>query len=447
MKTERNNFAAGAFVLAGIALALAVVALLADWNRLFTPMQSVSVRFTLSDGVKGLQVGAPVDIGGSTRGTVIDIRDAVEDQVVIAQIVEFVIPADYTVYENARIELQEPLIGGGTRLNIRSFGGEQAGATANGEGSAYEHGIDPPIAGGMAGNEAVAAAVRELGIEDLQRRQIQNIIANLDQLVAAVGSDPAPVAEIIANLQQATGTLADDLPEIAANLRSSTGDLQHVTADVRERYGTWLEGIDTLLASAMDGVERIDGALAMVNGMLDENREPLAEAVQRAAATMANAEQITDQVRDQTLTQITAMLDEAKVAVENIRVVTEDTQGFMAAQRPVLERTIANARIVSDQLKLTAVEVRRAPWRLLYEPTDEELNTDNVYDAARSFALAASTLNATADSLQAIVDRRGTLDQDDANVQLILENLQRVFEKFDDAENKFWEALDEMPSK
>ncbi|MEX0741350.1 MAG: hypothetical protein WD079_01040, partial [Phycisphaeraceae bacterium] len=153
------------------------------------------------------------------------------------------------------------------------------------------------------------------------------------------------------------------------------------------------------------------------------------------------------QVRDQTLTQITAMLDEAKVAVENIRVVTEDTQGFMTAQRPVLERTIANARIVSDQLKLTAVEVRRAPWRLLYEPTDEELNTDNVYDAARSFALAASTLNATADSLQAIVDRRGTLDQDDANVQLILENLQRVFEKFDDAENKFWEALDEMPSK
>lgn len=448
MKRERNNLAAGAFVLGGIALTLGLVGILADWERFFTPTQQVAVRFTLADGLRGLQVGAPVDVGGTPRGSVTGIRDEFDDEgVAIGHIVDLAIPADYRIYQNARIELQEPLIGAGTRLNIRSFGMPVADAEPHGESWDYQHETDPPIDGAIAGSEIVEAAVRELGIDDLQRQQLRNIIANLDNLADAVGRDPQPITATLANLASATGTLDDELPEIADNLRASTADLAVIIDDVRARYGSWLTGIDDMLDRGIGVLGSADNAIATIDDMLDENRQPLAEALHSAAATMANAEQITDHLRSQTLAQIGDMLDEAADAVTTVRAITDDAQSLLTTQRPVLERTIANARIVSDQLKLTAIEVRRAPWRLLYQPSDDELDTDNLYDAARSFALAASSLNATADSLQAIVNRQGSLEDEDDNVQRMLDNLHQVFDKFDDAENKFWQALDEMPRR
>jgi hypothetical protein len=113
----------------------------------------------------------------------------------------------------------------------------------------------------------------------------------------------------------------------------------------------------------------------------------------------------------------------------------------------VLERTIANFRLASDQIKLATIEVRRSPWRLLYSPTDKELATDQIYDAARSFSLAADALNSTADSLQAVLDRYGNqVKAEDPNFKLMLDNLRQTFEKFSQAENKFWEALKHTPT-
>jgi hypothetical protein len=56
---------------------------------------------------------------------------------------------------------------------------------------------------------------------------------------------------------------------------------------------------------------------------------------------------------------------------------------------------------MSDQLKLTSIEVRSQPWRLLHQPTTKELSAQVLYDATRAFAEAASNLRAASESLQA----------------------------------------------
>ena len=74
-------------------------------------------------------------------------------------------------------------------------------------------------------------------------------------------------------------------------------------------------------------------------------------------------------------------------------IVTEET--------PSIRRTLANLRLMSDQLKLTAVEVRSQPWRLLHQPTNKELSSQVLYDATRAYAEAASDLRAASEALEA----------------------------------------------
>ena len=91
---------------------------------------------------------------------------------------------------------------------------------------------------------------------------------------------------------------------------------------------------------------------------------------------------------------------------------------------------------------VSAIEVRRSPWRLLYKPDKKELETDNLYDAARSFAMAASAVDSATQSLEAI-----QLDSNEADPELLekmLENLRALFDRYTDAESTFWEALNQQ---
>ncbi len=435
MVRQRNNFRAGLFVVIGVTLAFITIVVLADVKRFFRPMQTIEARFAIIDGIKGLKAGANVTIGGSEHGRVLDVADEVDSRdVVVASIVKFTIPSKYKIYENAHLELNVPPLGSGTSLNIRSFGGPATVGSFHGKGWEYEYGIDPPIAGGLAVTEAVTAAVRELGIEDLQRQQIKNVIANADRLLNALGTSDQSISQTLANVQSLTGTLKDDVPKI-------TGPTREMVAATAAKYSGWLDKIGVAIDSAGGTLDNANKAVKTAQQMLDENRQPLKD-------TIANTQKITDDVNTRVLAKVHTALDKANEAVANVRSATAEIQTMVTLQRPVLERTIANARLTSDQLKLASIEIRRSPWRLLYTPSAKELDSDNLYDAARSFALAAGSLNSTADSMQSMLDRYGTtLNAADPNVKLMLDNLHQTLEKFTEAESKFWKALDGQSHK
>ncbi|MDH3582739.1 MAG: hypothetical protein OER86_00830 [Phycisphaerae bacterium] len=450
MTKEKSNLKAGVFVLAGITLTFAVIILLSDIQRLWQPMQSIGARFPLSEGLGGLQEGAVVTVGGQSVSTVQRIQDVIDGSgIIVAKDVYFELPAGYMLYENANIELDVPLVGSGTKLNVRSFGTDLRKTDGfRGKTWRYESG-DPPIAAGIASSSVTLDAVKNLGVEDLQRQQIRNIIGNVDQITSnlqaitgEVAQDPRTIPEILADVHTITDRLAKDVPRISEDVTAVTKRSREIVDDFGARYQKLADGADQLLASLQGTATKLDEAVVDARKILEENRPIIARTVQDAEKTVANAREVSDRIKGESMKQVHAALEQARTAMAEVRTGATDLKAMIRGQRPVVERTLANLRLTSDQLKLAAVEVRRAPWRLLYEPSDQELESENLYDAARSFALAAGSLNMASDTLRAILDgHAGPAGTNSKEMESMVRKLSETFDRFESAEQKFWQAL------
>ncbi len=416
MTSERDNFKAGLFVIFGSLLALLAVWLLVDFNRLLEKTQTVTVRYGLSDGLQGLKEGAAVTIGDQPAGEVVAITDETDDNRVTGKHIHFVIPRRYTLYRNASIVLAVPAIGTGTRLNIRSVGNE----------GVYQEG--DVLEGDIAGTALTRNLVQDMGIEDLQRQQLKQIIANV-QAVTLTLRDDLPV---ISTKVQA---VLDDLRPLTEQANQAVADARAMIASARERSGPWFARIDSITLTP-------DESLTIARDLLADKDPTIRESLDNVQAATRDVRDVTARVKGQTMDQITEALGVAMRAVENMKVSTDEVRTLVVGQRPVLERALANAQLTTDQLKLAAIEIRRSPWRLLYKPSDTELESDNLYDAARSFAQAAGALDAAALSFRAVCADAGARDD---RLTKMLEHLEQLYVEYEKAESRFWNALEGRP--
>lgn len=420
MSQNKDNIRAGLFVLSGFVLALVVVFLLADIQQYFEKLQSVKVRFTLMDGLQGLKDGATVTLGDVPVGTVTLIEPELKtidgDPTVIAQIVTFTMPEKYKLNEDAILELKAPFVGSGTSLNIRSVG--------NGEPYIENEVLE----GGLAPSQLAKQFVEELGLRETQKQQIRDIIANVESLSATLAKDVPVMSEDLKLILEDAKPLARNARQATEDAKIAVADVKELVAEFKNRSGPWLDRIDSI-------TENTDSAVARVDQLL-EDKDP---AIRNS---LDNVEAITQRAREETMDQIKAALEKADGALANARDATEDLKTFVTAQKPVLARAFANFQLTGAQLKLAAIEVRRSPWRLLYSPSDQELEHDNLYDAARSFSLAAGTLDAAAASLKQVVDEE---PENYEEIRKRIEYLESLFGRFESVEQRFWDALDEKP--
>lgn len=427
MSNERDNFKAGLFVIGGVLLMLLAVFQLADFRQWFEKQQQVQVFFALDDGLQGLKEHAAVTLGDQPVGSVTAIEDSLENGRVIAKLVRLTIPERYQLHQDAVLELVVPPLGSGTRLNIRSVG----------SGQPYREG--DVLRGELAGSVLTENLARHVGIQEQQRRQIQAIIANIEQMTGAFTakdeSGQTRIDTIVTDLQR---TMAD-LPELTADLKTILAEAQAAVHEAHETLKTVRELAGQIQDSSGDWIARINQISEDAQQTMTTVRALMRDKDPNIRHTLENLDQITTTVREQTLAQVTEALGKADEALENVRQATAQLQAFTLSQRPVLESAIANAQITTGQLKLAAIEVRRSPWRLMYKPSDKELDSDNLYDAARSFALAAGTLEAAAQSLRAVAQSPTAADQE--QVDQILDHLEAIFGRFEEAEGAFWAAL------
>lgn len=427
--------------------------------------------------------------------------DATESAGVRGIIVTINIPERVKLYWNARVELSVPPLGTGTALNIADVGRDVALYDSNTPipMDVYEKAYpeyratpasspnisgeplfilgvplftlgeplftmkpipDGAIPGRVAGSSLTKNITRDMGIADAQRVQIKQIIANvavittdLKRVSAVLAKNDTSIEKTLTNIEAVSQTLKDDLPEVTASAkrtmakaeetigkvgaevelaikdaRASLADVKAVTADVRERSGAWFDRIDSI-------TKQTDEVINDLKVMVKEQSPVVGEAI-------ANIRDVTKIAKEKTMKQIDEALTKANAAVDNLRDASAEVKTLAVGQRPVLERAFANFELTSAQLKLASIEVRRSPWRLLYEPDDKELETDNLYDAARSFALAAETLDSASKSLQAVVKENPASPQ----VAGMVKHLETLFTKFKVAEDSFWNALKKAPT-
>ena len=140
--------------------------------------------------------------------------------------------------------------------------------------------------------------------------------------------------------------------------------------------------------------------------------------------------EITKQVQE-TIQKTNTALDTAQLAMKNLKELSEDER---------IDRIINNITELSVSLKLASQEIRRAPWRLLHKPGKKESRIQALVDSAGAFAAGAERLDIASSRLQnMLTDSEEELDLD--RIERMVLELDESFQRFQEAEERFWEEL------
>jgi hypothetical protein len=283
------------------------------------------------------------------------------------------------------------------------------------------------------GHLAPPTFLSQAGYGPDQAKQLQRIIKNAEEF-----SD---------RINRITGTVEQELEPRLAEIRSILSDGQKIASDAKDSWQDWRARVDSALANVDDaskklsamidegqaGLEDARRVVRTAQGMLDENR-PKVNAITDEVKAFA------EKLNKDTYAAIMEVLDGANKGVEEFTLAAERIRVLVGRRASDLEETIANARIAADQLKLTMVEVRQAPWKILSAPTGrKELENEVLYDSVRAYASAVSDLRAAAAQLNDMTadPARQLSNLDRQTIDQISKELGGAFERYEKAEREF----------
>ncbi|CAG1002187.1 hypothetical protein PHYC_02975 [Phycisphaerales bacterium] len=419
MLNARNNILAGAFVLLGLLLAVWVSFLLSDRSA-FESTTRFIVRFPIASGASGLRRGSSVLLGGQPIGRVllVDFQRGEGDRPLNVD-VQVEVRADLALHENARILLEKPLLGSLSSINITDPGAGPA----------------PRIAPAaiMPGMTAPPSFLADAGFGPEQSAQIKETIASIDA-----------TTKRLATLVEQNGSRID----------TGVEDAQKMLADLRARLAEWSARIDSttasldkaagrlepILAKAEQGIDDAKGAIASIRSLVDENRS-------RIDTIVKNIESASTKFDKETVDSVNQALRDGRDALGTFSDAVSRVSALVGEETPNMRRTLANLRLMSDQLKLTAIEVRSQPWRLLHQPTTKEFSAQVLYDATRSYAEAASDLRAASEAMQAAAAITAARGADAPDLAQLTDKLNEAIAKYRQAETYLLDKLIEAEQK
>ncbi len=425
-----RNAIVGAFFIAAVALAVVVTAILSDLTSALAPTTRYVVRFELSDNAGLLAPGAEVRVGGLKVGSVGDIRLADGDGAAQGLDVSIDVDEDLVLHEDAVVRLEVPLLGTGTVVNVISVG---TGPTL--------------AAGGQLLGRPSPGLLAQTGLND---DDMENIRRSIENLAITSGR----VSRILEELEPGVG-------QVVTELNLALEDTRAITGNLRER----LPGLGDQVQATLNEVR---GSIDVWTGLatrLDERTIELAAVIESVRETvdtnrpnidrvLADLAEITTRANEEIMPAAVETVENARTASAEGAKLATDARALFEAEAPGFRRASANLRLASDQAKLTMLEVRRSPWRLLQRPTTRELEGELIYDATRSFAQAASDLRAASESLISLsTDEQGPVDLPGRQraIEQLHEQLMSSFTRYREAEQELLDrALDlgagEQPS-
>lgn len=379
-----NSVRAGALLLTTAVTALIVIVVLAKSN-LLTRMNAYTIRFQLADGVAGLERGAEVRVAGLKVGRVTGINEQFDAGRID---IDVEMEASVKVFRDAVVMRSQPLLGSYSWLNFTSLGTPQAGALADGDQ------MDATPSGGL--------------------------------LATIVGPQNAGRAnQMFDDLTAFTGSLADfarvQYPQKVVPILD---DATSVLRTAREDYGVWRGDITRTLSAAASAAGKLDTTMDDAKVAVTDVREVIAH------------------FRERNLAQIDKILDDAEVGTQSFANALQSLDAEVQMRLPDLRALLGDLRTSAAQIKLATMEVRRSPWKLLYRPDAGELGRENLYEAARAFALASSDLRVAGETLQAAVRLSPERFESDARFREAVEQqVIRTLEKFQTAQQQLFDVL------
>lgn len=409
----------------------------------------ITIHFPAREGVAPIKQGSQVILSGVvTVGHVASI-EPVEVQVqtpsgVASELMIQVradVQRDLPLYQDCLITTDQPPVGGNGTVLILDAGSPSKPRL----GDEPVRGLPPQSLAAAIGN----LSRRMLGPGGL----IENIERMLDDRVD--GSLTNKISRSLSDVNAMTLVLRTQLDDTAAGtllskLHRILDGVNAVTASLRDQTGP--DNGSNLLAKLHQLLDRFDAGLQEFTAVATDNRPNIA----RLTGSLANAAETIDQDlvkrlsaeldRDNPTTllgKLHAGMDSLNSGLSDVEEIVRVGRQVVVQNRPALDRTVSNFREMSEQLRLTSQELRAAPWRLFYQPTERETREMTLFDAARMFAEAATYLDDAAARLEAVIEAApavgATATREEAAE--VRESLRAAFERFKRAEEFLYERL------
>ena len=401
-----NNLRAGVFVSTILVLALAVGFVLLKVD-LFQKYQTLVLQFDTTEGVSDLSRGSEVKVGGLTVGRVTLISPEIDKAGNLAGInvsIEIMagIPIRYspTAPEgtNAEVLRVGSLVGSTAIINFNTLGQEPAPILKSGDS---------------------LLATRGSGM-----------------LTTLVGpANAVRTNEIIKGLAVTAAWLKTIPEEYRTRVVPTLQNLSTTTANFNQDYDAWRKPIGDTLLNAQSLTGNADQ-------LLKDNKAKFTQLVDSTTSTMADAKVIASEFRTKGLPALQKLLDQGADAAGSLASSLDEIEHQLPQRLTDLRDFMLDAREIAGQLKLTSIEIRRSPWKLLYQPKPGEVAHENLYNATRAFALATADLKTASASLQAVLAQDANKFNSDENFrkevrQEVLDSL----EKYDAAQRQLFDVL------
>jgi ABC-type transporter Mla subunit MlaD len=440
MAAERNAFKVG---LVTVIVTLTFFVILLWISRgVGGATQQISVRFKSSPAMPTLAPGSTVLVGGQKVGRVLTVdlqphaikaKDTGETVESFGVLVKAEISRELVLRSDCQVFAEGPPLGGDGVVKI-DLGKAKDKIQ---EGQVIE-GADP---GGFG---AVLAS--------LQGEFDGN---NPDSLLGQIKSqlDPDGEASLMAKLLQSLNDInavtsslnrqmnAEERETLLAKIHQVMDNISTTTAVLRaemdsQKPAVLLGKVHLAMDSMNDGLSTVAGVLKSNESRINHTFENIEKTTQNIAAETdpANADSLMAHFKKASI-QLNSSLDD-------INIVTDTTRQVVVLNRENINKLLSNFKEASDHIKTGVKYVLRHPWRLLNEPKLAEIKQEAIFDAARSFADAASQIDDASAQLKALAELHdGNIPVTDPDLARIQAELKKTQERYQKAEQELWRQL------
>jgi len=431
---EHSELKAGVFVVAALAAALGVVLWLGAADVLATKGQLVSFYVPQDAPPPGIQEGSAVLYGGGEIGKVIEV---------------IVQPAEGRCLYRARLNRTDIQVKSDAKVSVYAPPIGAASVVLNNPGSKVALADDEnPVAlsGGLAAaiGDIASAAENIKAISDTLRQEMDAasdtaVLHKVHGIVDDLQASSRRMVGIFRRLAeetdpQAAGSLMAKVHSTADTVRASAENVEEITKDLRKE--TDCDDDKALLAKVHRSVDDVNAITADAKPKLQRTMTAVAD----------TAEQIREYAKND-VADILAKLREANTEIlkisKNFAEVSDASKKIVVLNKDNIDATLDNMRQVSDNLKAASKDIRRNPWRLIHKPDRQEVDSQNLYDAARAFSEGAGQLDAAIEKLTALQKTGDGVAADDPELQKIRESLMKTFSRFKKAEDFLWKEMGE----
>jgi ABC-type transporter Mla subunit MlaD len=277
---------------------------------------------------------------------------------------------------------------------------------------------------------------------DGQARIATGLVGAGSLVITSRGTDKAPLADAEHPIL-ATGGLdmaMNDISAAAANVKKVSEYATSAAADVSK--------ITTALGKEVDQSQS-KSLMAKIHGTIDNLLAMATDARPKVDSALTSVQDMTKRLDDYTKTDVAEILVKMRQASTEILKISKDfsdisgtTREVILVNRDNIDSMLDNMSQVAANLKSASKEIRRNPWRLLYQPKPGELQSQNIYDAARAFSDGAEQLDAAVAKLSGLSKANPSgIPANDPEYQKIREQLQDTFTKFNKVEQTLWNEV------